>query len=174
MADHSHNWYDVATTRERINDCSDNVDTKKLKENIHVIQAVEQSKYIESLEKTIIKYCEESIKKQAENDEWIRKFIKNTDLNLRAIDTTTENLHVKADQLNQMVLTNAGERVKAKTKMGKKDMKELVPRDLPVVHPYVPHTSFLGHLMEQKGNPYKTREIVCMIGILEKIHEKKA
>ncbi|GKF59912.1 hypothetical protein Tco_0176698, partial [Tanacetum coccineum] len=135
---------------------------------------VEQSKYIESLEKTIIKYCEESIKKQAENDEWIRKFIKNTDLNLRAIDTTTENLHVKADQLNQMVFTNAGERVKAKTKMGKKDMKELVPRGLPVVHPYVPPTSFLGHLMEQKGNPYKTCEIVCMIGILEKIHEKKA
>ncbi|GKA11707.1 oligopeptide transporter [Tanacetum coccineum] len=75
--------------------CSPFKTAKKLKE----IQdkAVEQSKYIESLEKTIIKYCEESTKKKTENDEWIRIFIKNTDLNLRAIDTTTENLHVKAD-----------------------------------------------------------------------------
>ncbi|GJZ88305.1 hypothetical protein Tco_0660087 [Tanacetum coccineum] len=38
MADHSHNCYDEATTRESINDSSDNVDTKKLKENIHAIQ----------------------------------------------------------------------------------------------------------------------------------------
>nr|GEU81050.1 hypothetical protein [Tanacetum cinerariifolium] len=130
--------------QESINDSSDNIDMKKLKENIYVIQisckiyegahltkvrpfkkedkAVEQSKYIRSLEETIIKYCDESIKKQAANDEWIRKFIKNTDLNLRALDTTTKNLHVKADQLTQMVLTNARERVKAETKMGKKDM----------------------------------------------------
>ncbi|GJR87174.1 hypothetical protein Tco_0211185 [Tanacetum coccineum] len=114
MADHLHNWYDGATTRESINDGLDNVDTKKLKENIHVIQvgckicegahltkecplkkedkAVEQSKYIGSLEETIIKYYDESIKKQAVNDEWIRKFIENMDLNLRALDTTTKNL----------------------------------------------------------------------------------
>ncbi|GKB66548.1 hypothetical protein Tco_0927960, partial [Tanacetum coccineum] len=38
MAGHSHNWYDEATTKESINDSSDNVDTKKLKENIHSIQ----------------------------------------------------------------------------------------------------------------------------------------
>ncbi|GJW57656.1 reverse transcriptase domain-containing protein [Tanacetum coccineum] len=39
MAEHSHNWYDEATTREQINDSPNNVDTKKPKENIHVIQA---------------------------------------------------------------------------------------------------------------------------------------
>ncbi|GKF13905.1 reverse transcriptase domain-containing protein, partial [Tanacetum coccineum] len=39
MAEHSHNWYDEATTREQINDSPNNVDTKKPKENIHAIQA---------------------------------------------------------------------------------------------------------------------------------------
>ncbi|GKC27867.1 hypothetical protein Tco_1035161 [Tanacetum coccineum] len=175
MADHSHNWYDGETTRENINDSSDNVDTKKLKENIHAIQdkAVEPSKYIGSLEETIIKYYDESIKKQATNDEWIRKFIENMDLNLRALDTTIKNLQVKADQLTRMVLTNAGERVKAEMKMGKKDMKEPVPYDLPVVQPYVPPTPFPGHLKKQNDNPYKTRETVCTIGIPEKIHKKE-
>nr|GEU56118.1 hypothetical protein [Tanacetum cinerariifolium] len=38
MADHSHKWYDEATTRESINDSSNNIGTKKLKENIHAIQ----------------------------------------------------------------------------------------------------------------------------------------
>ncbi|GKC36685.1 monodehydroascorbate reductase [Tanacetum coccineum] len=196
MADHSHNWYDGATTRESINDSSDNVDTNRRKENIHDIQvscricegahltkecplkkedkAVEQRKYIRSLHETIINYCDESIKKQAVNDEWIRKFIKNTDLNLRSLDTTTKNLHVKNDQLTQMVLTNVGKRVEAETKIGKKDMKEPVPRDLLVVQPYVPPTLFLGHLKKQKDNPYKTRETVCMIRIPKKIHKKKA
>ncbi|GKD22367.1 hypothetical protein Tco_1224070 [Tanacetum coccineum] len=81
MVDHSHNWYDEATTRESINNSSDNIDMKKLKENIHVIQVsrkscegahptndcpltkennvVEQSKYMRSLEETIIKFYEE-------------------------------------------------------------------------------------------------------------------
>ncbi|GJX61761.1 hypothetical protein Tco_0294661 [Tanacetum coccineum] len=191
MTNHSHSWYDGATTRERTNDISDNVDTKKLKDNIHAFQvsckifkeehltkecplkkedkAVEQSKYIGSLEETVIKHCEDSIKKQVSNDEWIRKFIKNTDLNLRALETTTKNLHVQANQLAQMVLTNIGKRVKAKTKIGKEDMKEPVPRDLPVVQPYVPLMLFPGHL---KGNSYKTHEVVCMIGIPEKTHNK--
>nr|GFC72364.1 hypothetical protein [Tanacetum cinerariifolium] len=48
------------------------------------------------------------------------------------------------------------------------------PHDLPVVQPYVPHMPFPGHLKKQKDNPYKTYETVCMIGILEKIHKKKA
>nr|GEU93380.1 hypothetical protein [Tanacetum cinerariifolium] len=39
MAEHSHNWYDEATTREKINDIPNNVDTKKPKEKIHAIQA---------------------------------------------------------------------------------------------------------------------------------------
>ncbi|GKC32401.1 hypothetical protein Tco_1039695 [Tanacetum coccineum] len=38
MVDHSRNWYDEATTRERINGSSDDVDIKKLDENIHVFQ----------------------------------------------------------------------------------------------------------------------------------------
>ncbi|GJW57825.1 reverse transcriptase domain-containing protein, partial [Tanacetum coccineum] len=38
MADHSRNWYDEATTRERINSSSNNIDIKKLDENIHVFQ----------------------------------------------------------------------------------------------------------------------------------------
>ncbi|GJR19323.1 hypothetical protein Tco_0967850 [Tanacetum coccineum] len=157
MADHSHNLYDVATSKERINDFSDNVDTKKLKaiqvsckicERAHLTKecplkkknkAVEQSKYIGSLEEAIIKYCEESIKKQTVNDEWIGKFIKNMDLNLRALETTIKNMQVKTNQLTQMVLTNPGEKVKAKTKMGEKDMKEPVPRNLPVVQPYKIH-----------------------------------
>ncbi|GKC08301.1 hypothetical protein Tco_0999911 [Tanacetum coccineum] len=114
MTDHSHNWYDGATTRERTNDISNNVDTKKLKDNIHAFQ-------------------------------------------------------VQANQLAQMVLTNTGKRVKAKTKIGKEDMKEPVPRDLPVVQPYVPLMLFLGHL---KGNSYKTHEVVCMIRIPKKTHTK--
>nr|GEW09727.1 zf-CCHC domain-containing protein/DUF4219 domain-containing protein/UBN2 domain-containing protein [Tanacetum cinerariifolium] len=97
MADHSRHWYDEATIRERINGSSDNVDTKKLNENIHAFQA--------------------------------------------------------------------------KTKKDKEDMKQPVPRDLPVVYPYVPPTSFPGCLKEQKGNPYKTRETVCMIGNPEKTHK---
>ncbi|GJU07121.1 hypothetical protein Tco_1123551 [Tanacetum coccineum] len=116
MSDHSHNWYDGAATRQRSNDSSDDIDMQELKENIYVIQvsckicegthltqecplrkkdeAVEQIKYIGLLKETINKYCEESLKRQAANDEWIRKFVENTDLNLRAIDTATKNLQV--------------------------------------------------------------------------------
>ncbi|GKA13267.1 hypothetical protein Tco_0692913 [Tanacetum coccineum] len=36
----------------------------------------------------------------------------------------------------EISLTNSSERVKAKTKMDKKDIEEPVPRDLPVVQPY--------------------------------------
>ncbi|GJR13407.1 hypothetical protein Tco_0796059 [Tanacetum coccineum] len=60
MADHSYNYYDGETTRESINDSSDNIDIQNLKKED---KAVEQSKYIRSLEETIIKFCEESIKK---------------------------------------------------------------------------------------------------------------
>nr|GFB99772.1 hypothetical protein [Tanacetum cinerariifolium] len=57
-------------------------------------------------------------------------------------------------------------KVKAKAKMGKKDMKDPVPRDLPVVQPYVPTTPFPGHLKKLKDNPYKTRKTVCKLGSL--------
>ncbi|GJU28546.1 reverse transcriptase domain-containing protein [Tanacetum coccineum] len=87
MADHLHNWYDETTTKKKINDNPDNVDA--IQESFKAAhptkeyplkkedKAVEQSKYMRSLEETIIKFCEESIKKQAANDEWIKKSIKN-------------------------------------------------------------------------------------------------
>nr|GEU47490.1 oligopeptide transporter [Tanacetum cinerariifolium] len=156
-------WKNMLPGRERINDSSDNTNTKKLNKNIYAFQ----SKYVGSLEKTIIKYCEESVKKQATKDEWIRKFIKNTNLNLRALDTTTKNLQVKADQLTQTILNNTGERVKEKMK------NEPDPHDLPVFNHYVTPTLFLGHLNEQMGNPYKTRETVCMIKTPKKTHKEK-
>ncbi|GKC80446.1 hypothetical protein Tco_1131220 [Tanacetum coccineum] len=115
MADHSRNWYDEATTKERIEGSSDDVDIKQHGENIHVFQvssktcegmhlteectlrkedkAVEQNKYMRSLEETIIKFCEDSIKEQAADDKWIRKFIENTKSNIRAHKTTTKNLN---------------------------------------------------------------------------------
>ncbi|GJR36795.1 hypothetical protein Tco_1212479 [Tanacetum coccineum] len=45
---------------------------------------------------------------------------------------------------------------KARATMGKENMKEPVPHDLP------PKT-FLGHLKEQIGRPYRARETICMI-----------
>ncbi|GJX22436.1 hypothetical protein Tco_0226881 [Tanacetum coccineum] len=96
--DHSHDWYNEATTRERINDSPDNE---------------------------------------------------------------------KAYQLTQTVLTNTREKVKARTTMGKENMKEPVPRNLPP-------KPFIGHLKEQIGSPYKTRETICMIGNPEEIHKVKA
>ncbi|GJX59916.1 hypothetical protein Tco_0291306 [Tanacetum coccineum] len=116
MADHSHDCYDETTTRERIND---NVDaiyesfkgehlTKKYplkKED----EAIKYSKYMESLEETIIKFCEDIIKKQTAYDERMRKILENTESNIRALKTTTKNLQEKAYQLTHKVLTNTGE-----------------------------------------------------------------
>ncbi|GJT37502.1 reverse transcriptase domain-containing protein [Tanacetum coccineum] len=84
VADHSRTWYDEAITKERIEGSSDDIDIKQLDENIHVFQvssktcegmhlteectlrkedkAVEQNKYMRSLEETIIKFCEDPIK----------------------------------------------------------------------------------------------------------------
>ncbi|GJS06681.1 hypothetical protein Tco_0363477 [Tanacetum coccineum] len=80
--------------------------------------------------------------------------------NIRALKTTTKNLQEKADQLTQTAITNSSERVKAKTKMGKKDMEDPVPRDLPIVQPYFPPTPFPGHPKKQKDNLYKTGKTV--------------
>ncbi|GKE06009.1 hypothetical protein Tco_1398027 [Tanacetum coccineum] len=72
MTEHSHDWYDETTTRERINDRSDNIDAiQASSKEAHLTKEcplkkdkeVEQSKYMGSLEDTIIKFCEESIKK---------------------------------------------------------------------------------------------------------------
>ncbi|GJV66006.1 ribonuclease H-like domain-containing protein [Tanacetum coccineum] len=60
-----------------------------------------------------------------------------------------------------------GEKVKVITTMGKENMKEPVPHDLSP-------TPFLGHLKEQMGSPYRTRETVRMIGNPEEIHNAKA
>ncbi|GJW22629.1 hypothetical protein Tco_0033251 [Tanacetum coccineum] len=62
---------------------------------------------------------------------------------------------------------------KLKENQGRNDMKEPVPRGLPIKHPYVQHTPFPGCLKEQKGNLYKTREAVCMIGIPRKTYNEK-
>ncbi|GKA00384.1 hypothetical protein Tco_0672934 [Tanacetum coccineum] len=123
MTDHSHNWYVETTTKEKINDIPDNVD------------AIQES----FKEAHPAKEC--SLKKEekaAADDEWIREFIKNTELN-----------------------------IKARTTIGKENIKEPVPRDLSP-------TPFLGHLKEQIGSPYRTRETVCMIENPGEVHKLKA
>ncbi|GJT04892.1 hypothetical protein Tco_0839354 [Tanacetum coccineum] len=83
-----------------------------------------------------------------------------------ALKTRTKNLQEKAYQLIHQVLTNTGEKVKAITTMGKENMKE------PVSHDLSP-TPFLGHLKEQMGSLYRTRETVRMIENPEEIHNVK-
>ncbi|GJY16397.1 hypothetical protein Tco_0386819 [Tanacetum coccineum] len=56
------------------------------------------------------------------------------------------------------------EKFKAKTTMGKENMKEPVPHDLLVVQTYVPLTSLLG-------SPYRNHETICASGIPEEIQE---
>ncbi|GJY67143.1 hypothetical protein Tco_0469381 [Tanacetum coccineum] len=122
---------------------------------------------MESLEETIIKFCEDTIKKQTADDEKMRKILENTESNIRALKTRTKNLQEKAYQLTHKVLNNTREKVKAIMTMGKENMKDSVPHDLPP-------TPFLEHLKEQMGSPYRTREIVHMIGNPEEIHNEKA
>ncbi|GKE51217.1 hypothetical protein Tco_1486373, partial [Tanacetum coccineum] len=158
MGNHSHNWYDETTTRERVNDVLDNIDaihesfkgehlTKEYplkKED----EAIKHSKYMESLEETIIKFCEDIIKKHTTDNERMRKILENRKSNIRALKTRTKNLQEKAYQLTHKVLTNTGEKVKAITTR--------------------------GHLKEQMGSPHRTRETVCMIESPEEIHNAKA
>nr|GEV51458.1 hypothetical protein [Tanacetum cinerariifolium] len=127
MADHSHNWYDETTTKENINESLDNIDaTKESFKEAHPA-----------------KEC--PLKKEAANDEWISEFIENIESNIREIKTTTKNLEEKAYQLTQTVLTNTVEKFKARTAMGKEDMKEPILRDLPPM-------PFLRHLKEKNGS----------------------
>ncbi|GJZ04535.1 hypothetical protein Tco_0537810 [Tanacetum coccineum] len=177
MVDNSPSWYDETTTRERINDVLDNVDAihenikgKHLAKEYHLKkedEAIKHRRYMESLEETIIKFCEDTIKKQTADNERMRKILENTESNIRALKTTIKNLQEKAYQLTHKVLTNTGEKVKAITTMGKENMKESVPRDLSP-------TPFLGHLKEQMGSPYRTRETVSMIGNPKEIHNARA
>ncbi|GJS41088.1 diacylglycerol kinase 4-like protein [Tanacetum coccineum] len=68
---------------------------------------------------------------------------------------------------NEDAYEHVREKVKAITTMGKENIKEPVPRDLSP-------TPFLGHLKEQMGSPYRTRETIRMIGNPEEIHNVKA
>ncbi|GJU00403.1 hypothetical protein Tco_1110741 [Tanacetum coccineum] len=122
---------------------------------------------MESLEETIIKLYEDIIKKQTTDDEKMRKIFENIESNIRALKTRTKNLQEKAYQLTHKVLTNTGEKVKAITIMGKENIKELVPHDLPP-------TPFLGHLKKQMVSPYRTCKTVHVIGNPEEIHNEKA
>ncbi|GKF84431.1 hypothetical protein Tco_0249329, partial [Tanacetum coccineum] len=63
----------------------------------------------------------------------------------------------KSYQLTHKVLASTGEKVKAITTIGKENMKEPVPHDLPP-------TPFLGHLKEQMGIPYRTLKTIRMNG----------
>ncbi|GJU28496.1 reverse transcriptase domain-containing protein [Tanacetum coccineum] len=177
MADHSHNWYDETTTRERIKYDLDNVDAiyKSFKGEYLTNEcslkkengAIKHSRYMESLEETIIKFCKDTIKKHTADDQKMRKILENMESNIRALKTRINNPQEKAYQLTHKVLTNTGEKVKAITTMGKEKMKESVPRNLPP-------TPFLEHLNEQMGSPYRTRKTVHMIRNPEEIHNEKA
>ncbi|GJR09938.1 hypothetical protein Tco_0792590 [Tanacetum coccineum] len=116
MADHSHDWYNETTNRKRINDIMENIDTihESFKRE-HLTkeypfkkedEAIKHSRYIESLEETIIKFCKDTIKKQTADDERMRKILENTKSNIRALKTTIKNLQDKAYQLTHKVLTN--------------------------------------------------------------------
>ncbi|GKB47456.1 ribonuclease H-like domain-containing protein [Tanacetum coccineum] len=143
MADHSHNWYDETTTRERINYFLDNVDT------IHKSFKVGTSN------------------QGTADNERMRKILENLESNIKALKTRKKNLQEKAYQLTHKVLTNTEEKVKAIMTMGKENIKEPVLQDLPPM-------SFLGHLKEQMGSPYKTRETVPMNENPKEIHNAKA
>ncbi|GJT19176.1 hypothetical protein Tco_0877882 [Tanacetum coccineum] len=150
MADHSHNWYDETTTKEKINDNPDNID------------AVQES------------FKEAHPTKECPFRKRTSKSIENMDSNIRELRTTTKNLQEKAYQLTLTVLTDTSEKVKVKTIMGKENVKEPVPHDLPVVQTYAPPTPFLGHLKGQIGSPYRTHKIVYAIRIPKEIHKLKA
>ncbi|GKA14087.1 reverse transcriptase domain-containing protein [Tanacetum coccineum] len=76
-------------------------------------------------------------------------------------------IQVMADHSHNWYDKATCEKVKARMTMGKENVKEPVPRDLPVVQTYVPPTKFLG-------SPSRTHETVCMMGILEEIHKMNA
>ncbi|GJZ34351.1 hypothetical protein Tco_0580168 [Tanacetum coccineum] len=114
----SYNSNDIVVITKRVD--SFGCDMQKLQESIPAIQVgckiceevhltkecplnedgkeVKQVKYIGLLEETINKFMEESNKKQVAFDEWIRKFIDYTDLNLRMLDVARKNLQERAEQ----------------------------------------------------------------------------
>ncbi|GJV58644.1 lon protease 2, peroxisomal [Tanacetum coccineum] len=180
----SNNLNDIVLITKRVDNLGCNM--QKLQENIHVIQVGckickeehltkerplkedgkvgEQVKYIGFLKETINKFIEESIKKQAAFDEWIRKFRDDTDLSLRMLDAATKNLHGKAEQLTQEILINSMvDNANSKMRNDIEVKKEPDPFDLPNVNPYVeptvPHVPFLGHLKEQEDEAQAFRTL---------------
>ncbi|GJR19412.1 ribonuclease H-like domain-containing protein [Tanacetum coccineum] len=138
MADHSYDWYDETTTRERINDVMDNVD------------AIHESFEGEHLTK------EYPLKKE---DETFKSY--------RQIYGILMRNHHQILRRHKKKQTANDEKKSRHTTMGKENMKEPVPHDLPP-------TPFLGHLGEQMGSPYQNRETVRMNRNPEEIHNVKA
>ncbi|GJU89319.1 Orf y [Tanacetum coccineum] len=146
MANHSHNWSALSKKRTRQSSIADIWNPWK---------------------KPSLNFTKTQLKKQTADDERMRKILENTKSNIRALKTRTKNLQEKAYQLTHKVLTNTGEKVKAIMTMGKENMKESVPHDLPP-------TPFLKHLKKQMGSPYRTRKTVYMFGNPKEIHNEKA
>nr|GEW51326.1 lon protease 2, peroxisomal [Tanacetum cinerariifolium] len=193
MADHSHNWYDGAATRQGSNDSSDDIDMQKLNENIHASQVSckicegtqltqecpirnegkigNQVKYIGFLKEIVNQFCEESIKEQTAIDEWIRKYRENTDLNLKKLDALTKNLEVKVEILTQAVLTNEGNTVKKVKENIEKDREvkmESVPRDLPIVNPISKEELKLLIAKDTQSSLTKMKAHSCIVNTYEK------
>ncbi|GJY26938.1 hypothetical protein Tco_0401664 [Tanacetum coccineum] len=82
----------------------------------------------------------------------------------KILDSNGERIN---DVMDNVDAIHEREKVKAIRTMGKENMKEPVPRNLPPM-------SFLGHLKEQIGSPYRTRETVRMNGNPKEIHNAKA
>ncbi|GJS99894.1 hypothetical protein Tco_0821064 [Tanacetum coccineum] len=81
-------------------------------------------------------------------------------------DETTTRERIK-DVVDNVDAIHEREKVKAIMTMGKENMKESVPRD-------IPPTLFLGHLTEQMGSTYRTRETVHVFGNPKEIHNEEA
>ncbi|GJY55198.1 retrovirus-related pol polyprotein from transposon TNT 1-94 [Tanacetum coccineum] len=82
------------------------------------------------------------------------------------LDISTHRMLDSRGFITLMTPTQALISIQARTTIGKENMKEPVPRDLPP-------TLSLGHLKKQIGSPYRTRETVCMIENPEEVHKMK-
>ncbi|GJV46914.1 zf-CCHC domain-containing protein [Tanacetum coccineum] len=94
----SHNSNDIAIITKRVD--SFGCDMQKLKESIHAIQI--GCKICKDVHLT----KERPLNEDGKEDEQVRKFIDDTDLNLRTLDATIKNMQEIAEQLTQAILTN--------------------------------------------------------------------
>ncbi|GJX75411.1 hypothetical protein Tco_0314006 [Tanacetum coccineum] len=97
------------------------------------------------------------------------KKINDSPNNVDAIQASFKGEHLTKEcpLVKEDTTVEQSEKFKARTTMGKESVKEPVPRDLPP-------TPFLGHLKEQIGSPYITREAICMIENPGEVHKLKA